>query len=461
MPIIEELKDQRSPIELFAAIKDSPYSFFLDSAAAGAKLGRFSILGSDPFMVFKSKGENLQFKHRSGRIERSKGNPFLALKKVLEKFRVRNPHPEIPFISGGVGYLAYDLKDFIEVLPDRAVDDLGIPDCIFGFYDSALVCDHLKGRTYLAALSGGVLGRLKDKIRFSAHPRPTPPLPAKAPVLKSNFSKASYTAAIKKAKEYIRKGDIYQVNLSQRFHAPLEMEPFELYRRLRSLSPAPFAAYLDFKDVVIASSSPERFLLKRGDRVETRPIKGTRPRGSGAADDAALEKELVGSPKDRAEHVMIVDLERNDLGRVSRYGSVRPDEFITLEKYSTVFHLVSTVSGRLKSGMGPVECLEAGFPGGSITGAPKIRSMEIIDELEPVKRGIYTGAIGYIGFDGSMDTSIVIRTFVIKDRTAYFQVGGGIVADSDPELEYEETLDKARAMMAALGVTQHLLKIHF
>jgi para-aminobenzoate synthetase component 1 len=268
--------------------------------------------------------------------------------------------------------------------------------------------------------------------------------------LRSNFTKPGYMKIVEKAKEYIDKGDIYQVNLSQRFEADLKEEPYELYMKLRSVSPAPFASYLNFKDVIIISSTPERFLMKSGLYIETRPIKGTSPRSSDPLADELNEISLKESYKDRAEHIMLVDLERNDLGRICEYGSVKPTEFIALEKYSTVFHLVSTVSGKLKEGVGPVDCLIAAFPGGSITGAPKVRSMEVIESLEPVKRSLYTGAIGYISFDGNMDTSIVIRTIVVKGDKLYFQVGGGIVADSDPEKEYYETLDKAEGIMRAL-----------
>jgi para-aminobenzoate synthetase component 1 len=268
----------------------------------------------------------------------------------------------------------------------------------------------------------------------------------------SNFSRAQYMRAVRRAKDYIREGDIYQVNISQRFEAALPEDPIDLYRRLRKVSPAPFAAYLGFGEFAILSSSPERFICKRGRRIETRPIKGTRPRGSDPAADEALRSELAHSAKDAAEHVMIVDLERNDLGRICEYGSVGPTGSPAIEKYAQVFHMVSTVAGTLSASADPVACLRAAFPGGSVTGAPKIRSMEIIDELEPVRRSAYTGAIGYISFDGDMDTSIVIRTFIVKGGRAYFQVGGGIVADSDPADEYEETIHKARGLMDALGV---------
>jgi len=417
------------------------YSFFLDSACDPKKLGRFSFIGCDPFLVFKARRDRITLEWAHGKTETFRSNPFLALKTLLKRYRRPSLSKDTPFTSGAVGYFSYDLKDFVEELPDRAHDDLGLPDCIFAFYDEVIACDNLAGNTHLPPIDDGYLS-----MPYA--------LPIKTHMLKSNFSKESYMKAIVKAKEYIKKGDIYQVNLSQRFCVDLNMDPKELYLRLRTFSPAPFCAYLDLKDVVILSSSPERFLLKRGSYIETRPIKGTRPRGDDRTSDEALRDELLASPKDHAEHIMIVDLERNDLGRICRYGSVRPTESAILEKYSSVFHLVSTVTGELRENIDPIDCLMATFPGGSITGAPKIRAMEIIEELEPVKRSIYTGAIGYISFDGNMDTSIAIRTFVIKDKKVFFQVGGGIVADSDPELEYEETLHKARGMLQALGIAE-------
>ena len=455
MPIIEELQFPPDPLQLFRRLKQYPYAFFLDSSKTDPKLGRFSILGCEPFLVFKSKGSFLSLEWADGKIEKIRGNPFLALKKILKRYNASNANPAIPFIGGGVGYFAYDLKDFVEKLPSRAEDDLGLSDCIVGFYDTAFIYDNLSGRAYLVSSAGRRskerIGLFKERASERIIERGPAFIHPSAPP-ESNFTKSLYAKAVEKAKYYIKKGDIYQVNLSQRFETDFTADPLELYRRLRDFSPAPFSAYLDFDDVTILSSSPERFLLKKGNYIETRPIKGTRPRGDDAFSDSLLERELIDSHKDRAEHIMIVDLERNDLGRICRYGSVRPTELFHLEKYSTVFHLVSTVAGTLRRGVDAIDCLLATFPGGSITGAPKIRSMEIIEELEPVKRSVYTGAIGYISFDGNMDTSIVIRTFILKKDRIYFQVGGGIVADSDPDQEYQETLDKAKGMMSALEI---------
>ncbi len=467
-PVIEEIKHPSDPLSIFASVRGRACSFFLDSGCDSARLGRFSFIGCDPFLVFKSKGDAVTLERSGGKTESFKSDPFTALKKLLRRYAVEGLNGALPFPGGAVGYFSYDMKSFIEDLPDECVDDLGIPDCILGFYDAVITYDNLERRCYVSGFgaSAAKLRALKSRIagrparrqtrlpamRTPAVGRARPFAPAGGAVLKSNFSKDAYIAAVEKVKEHIRKGDIYQANLSQRFHAELNMDPAALYARLRAASPAPFASYLDFGDVTVLSSSPERFLLKRGDCIETRPIKGTRPRGADAASDALLEKELKSSAKDAAEHIMIVDLERNDLGRICEYGSVRPTESMAVERYANVFHLVSTVAGKLRPGVDQVDCLRATFPGGSITGAPKIRSMEIIDELEGVKRSVYTGAIGYLSFDGDMDTSIVIRTFVIKGKDIYFQVGGGIVADSDPEKEYEETMHKAQGLMQALGL---------
>ncbi len=276
--------------------------------------------------------------------------------------------------------------------------------------------------------------------------------PLEQVTLVGGFTHEEYVATVEKARQYIIAGDIFEVNLSQRFKAELSIAPYQLYRRLRQINPAPFACYLGFDEVSVVSASPERFLRVRGDWVETRPIKGTRPRGKTPEEDKALADELLSSSKDRAENIMIVDLERNDLGRVCRYGTIKVTELAILEVFPTVFHLTSTVVGRLREDKNCIDLLKATFPGGSITGAPKVRAMEIIDELEPTKRSVYTGSIGYLSFNGDLDLNIAIRTFLVKEREAYFQVGGAVVYDSDPEAEYQETLDKARALIDALNM---------
>jgi para-aminobenzoate synthetase component 1 len=366
-----------------------------------------------------------------------------------------------------VGYFSYDLCHFIERLPTTAIDDLQLPECYLAFYDAIVAFDHLKNRTYLVSTgfpelneikrqrrAEKRLGELKNMVLLCPPVSITENEPSgKNVVLKANFTHEGYLEAVAKAREYICAGDIFEVNLSQRFDAEMPLPPYELYKRLRRINPAPFANYFNFDGVSIVGSSPERFLKLTGDRVETRPIKGTRPRGRTPEEDKALAEGLLASIKDRAENMMIVDLERNDIGRVCHYGTVKVTELAILETYPTVFHLTSTVVGQLRQGKNRVELLKATFPGGSITGAPKIRSMEIIDELEPTRRSVYTGSLGYLGFNGDMDLDIVIRTIIVKDGRAYFQLGGAIVYDSVPESEYIETMDKGRALMQALNLS--------
>lgn len=381
----------------------------------------------------------------------------------------RNSAERPPFMSGGVGYFSYDLGRSMESYFScrkscscRARDDLGLHEFYLAFYDAIAVHDRVRNRLFRLIYPSGDSGRGYQVVESrpgeeEGHPAdeaPSQPLRHSwnwgGVGLSSTFSQEEYMEAVRRAKEYIAAGEIYQVNLSQRLAFPLKTSPYKVYRSLRSISPAPFSAFLNTGDGVVLSSSPERFLKRSGLRVETRPIKGTRPRGATPQEDLALSRELLASEKERAEHVMIVDLERNDLGKVCHYGSVQATEREVLESYATVHHIVSTVTGTLRPEVDLASLLQATFPGGSITGAPKIRSMEIIEELEPVRRGIYTGALGYIDFSGAVDLSMVIRTLVIKDGVAYLQVGGGIVADSDPEMEYEETLDKGRGLIQAV-----------
>ena len=464
-PLIEEIDPGLSALDTFELFRNDPFCFFLDSGMDPHKLGRYSFIGSNPFLVLSSRGSQSTITRGAEKTCLS-GNPFDIIGSILEEYRLDPVSAPVPFVGGGVGYLSYDLCHFIERLPTTAVDDLQLPECYLGFYDVVLAFDHLEGKTYIVSTGFPELAetermararyRLDEmKSRFSGTRVPTPssvPAGPAAAGLTGGFTHDRYVDAVEKARQYIIAGDIFEVNISQRFETELTINPYDLYRRLRQINPAPFASYLGFDDVTIVSASPERFLRLRGDRVETRPIKGTRPRGRGLGEDQALARELLNSPKDRAENIMIVDLERNDLGRVCRYGTVRVTELTILEVFPTVFHLTSTVEGRLRKGKNSTDLLKATFPGGSITGAPKVRAMEIIDELEPTRRSVYTGNIGYLGFDGSLDLNIVIRTFIIKDGRAYFQVGGAVVYDSDPEEEYQETLDKARALISALNL---------
>lgn len=409
----------------------------------------------------KAKQRKITLTDSNGVLEIA-GNPFEHLRELLKQFSIKNPIDDIPFLCGAVGYFGYDLCHFIERLPSRAVDDIGLPDMYLGFYDTIISYDNLFKKCYIIGVDFGIDDTLKDRMghtadvlcgKFDMPPGSVdhkPNLKIYEPVLKFNFTKELYLDAIRRIKDYITAGDVYQVNLSQRIETHIDIQPHELYKKLRSVNPAPFSGYLTFDDVAIISSSPERFLQVNARHVQTRPIKGTRPRGKDAGTDEIMKQALLSSPKDDAELTMIIDLERNDLGRVCDYGSVKVVERKVLESYPTVYHLVSTIEGDLYERYDLIDLLKATFPGGSITGAPKIRAMQIIDELEPTQRSVYTGAIGYIGFNGDADLNIAIRTFIMKDKTVYFQVGSGIVADSDEEEEYEETLHKARALIESL-----------
>jgi len=467
-PVIREIPFPPDIWTTFKALARRPAAFFLDSVLVDARLGRWSFMGAAPFAVLTSKGAKLRLQGLD--LGHPWHSPFAAIKDIAARFPLERASEDPPFLGGAVGYWGYELRHFVERVPCDVVDDAPTPDCWIGFYDTIIAFDHFRRRAWAIATPSpearphpserldrllALMAETEDETPLPLPRGPRPALAAHplagAPHICSNFAYDDYLTAVRRAKEYIAAGDTFQINLSHRLTAPVDEPPLDLYRRLRSINPAPFAAYLDCGDFALLSASPERFIRVRGRDVETRPIKGTRPRGATPAEDAALARALLASEKDRAENVMIVDLERNDLGRTCAYGTVRVPELCALERYETVFHLVSTVVGRLHEGYSALDCLKACFPGGSITGAPKVRSMEIIDELEPTCRGVYTGAIGYLCFSGDMDTNIVIRTIVVKDGWAHFQVGGGIVADSDPEAEYQETLDKARALINAVA----------
>lgn len=470
--ILKSYKLKIDPLRLCAVFKSQENSFFLDTSLnrdtfAASKVtplsinpsvplgidysrGRYSFLGINPFYILEAKNKD----------------PFKKLRELLDEYRIERPPKQLPFLGGAVGYFSYDLGFILEgkikIKPQETPE---IADCFLGFYNAAVTVDHWKKIFYIAALGfpekKHYLAKALAEHNFKKiaklisqaapfkedKPRVIAPHPQ---ALKSNFTKEGYLSAIKKAKEYIRRGDIYQVNLSQRFESKTHLESFEIYQRLRELSPSYFGAYFDAGNFQILSSSPERFLSLKGDRVVTRPMKGTRPRGTTKGEDASLKNELVNSAKDKAELVMIVDLERNDLGRVCRYNSVRVAALRELEKYNTVFQTTATVCGKLHKDKDRIDLLRACFPGGSITGCPKIRAMEIIDELEPTRRSIYTGSLGYLSFCGDMDFNLLIRTILKKGNQVYFGTGGGIVADSDPEAEYQETLVKAKAMIKAI-----------
>ena len=500
-PLVENLGLAGDPIDVVARFLDLPYLLFLDSATGPAlagenQLGRYSFLSADPALVIRSRGRRTEVGGPGRPWTAHEGDPLTEVRERLAAFATTAVSGLPPFQGGLAGYIGYDYGAVLERLPSARYDDLGIPDLVLGLYDWVIAWDHrldtawivstglpetgsageARARARLAmvrerlegsvraapsarSLAGGVTRRdsLGDGSEHAKANAPTYPVlgvdGAESVELRSTFTHRGYLDAVARVRDYIVAGDIFQANLSQRLQAPLVEPPFDLYRRLRQRNPAAFAAYLDFDGVRVLSASPERFLRldDHGRHVETRPIKGTRPRGLGPMHDAALGRALSESDKDRAENVMIVDLLRNDLSRVCRPGTVRVPELFALEHHPTVHHLVSTVVGELDPAADAVDLLRAAFPGGSITGAPKVRAMEIIAELEPSRRGVYCGSIGYLSVTGAMDTSIVIRTYLALRERVYFQAGGGIVADSDPELEYRETLDKARALIAALA----------
>jgi len=436
--LVQDIKIENlcRPFAWARAVADRPFPVLLESALVGGAQGRYSILGWDPVMTCTCRGGRMEARDcRTGAVRIHDGDPLRALAHEFEPWRLEAPPGfDLPFAGGLLGYFSYDIKNSIEHLPRGCEYDLDIPEFLLGFYDRALVFDHERG--------------VMPKPITDDSPMPVAPVE-----LQSNFEREQYLNTVQRVKDYIAACDIFQVNLSQRFSGDCPSDGLAVYSRLRKTNAAPFAAWLRYPDFEIISSSPERFLLLEDGIVTTRPIKGTRPRRAGDAEfNRRMAAELLASRKDHAELAMIVDLERNDLGRVCSYGSVRVVEHAVLEEYATVYHLVTTVRGRLhRPAQDEFSLIRAASPGGSITGAPKVRAMEIIEELEPHARSIYTGAIGYISFHGRMDLNIAIRTMVLMDGRIHVQVGGGIVADSEPQLEYEETLHKALGMFDALS----------
>lgn len=458
--LVQEIPYQ-NPLEVFAHFAHEPAALFLDSAKFECQFGRYSFIAVDPFLLLTSKNGKITLGD-----QREIGDPFSVLQQYLQKFPL-NTHPNLPPFQGGVaGYFAYDLGRHLEKIPPAKLDDMQFPDLILGFYDVVLAFDQQAQRAWIFSSGYPELDikqrQARAEMRCNFYTKKIATVAKSCVIkrdsfcthneLKSNFTKEAYEVMVQNAIDYIFAGDIFQTNISQRFSAPFPVERsnFELYCKLRRYNPAAFAAYLNFGDIVIASASPERFLKLNHHTVEARPIKGTRPRGNNDQEDLRLRIELAESEKDKAENTMIVDLMRNDLSRVCCDHSVQVPQLCAIESFATVHHLVSVVEGQLKTDISAVDLLRATFPGGSITGAPKIRAMEIIAELEPTARGPYCGSIGYIGFDGTMDLSITIRSYVVKNKVVTFQVGGGVVADSTPQTEYEETLTKAAALQHVL-----------
>lgn len=474
IPVYREVfADTETPVSAFKKLGEGgKFSYLLESVEKGEILGRYSFLGINPFLILKSKKDRVQI-IRKGKVEELLvQDPLKFLKKVMEKFVVVNLS-ELPRFSGGaVGYLGYDVVRFWEKIPQENEDDLNLPDFFFIFSDTLLVFDHIEHKMKIISYAfldekksaQAAYKEAKDRIDgiVTRLKRTSPSYPSSENrrrkvgrgSFQSNFTPQDFMKRVEKAKEYIRKGDIFQVVLSQRFRRKVNVSSFNIYRALRSLNPSPYMYYLRCGDFEIIGSSPEILVRKEGERVILRPIAGTRPRGKSEKEDRALVKELLDDPKERAEHIMLVDLGRNDLGRVCEYGTVRTTELLYVEKYSHVMHLVSNIEGKLKRGMDQYDLLRACFPAGTVSGAPKVRAMQIIEELENRLRGPYAGALGYFSFSGNMDTCIIIRTIIVKGGFAYVQAGAGIVADSCPKREYQETLNKARALFKAIEIAE-------
>ena len=468
----EVLADMETPVSAFRKVAQGrPHSFLLESVEGGERLARYSFLGSDPRLVFRSK-DNTATITENGHTETltlraGTRDPFHVLKDLLGRYRYV-PAPGLPrFVGGAVGMIGYDTVRFFETLPTLAADDLNLDDCCFLFTDTLLVFDHVKhkmlalccahvpantdpGDAYDSAVTriDALLARLNQPLLL---PFAKETGGAGDDTFTANRTPEDYKAAVLKAKDYIAAGDTFQAQIGQRLSKTLRADPFDVYRALRSINPSPYMFYLDFGDTKLIGASPEVLVSEQERLVTIRPIAGSRHgRGATPAEDDAIAQDLLADAKERAEHIMLVDLARNDIGRVAEYGTVHVTELMTIEKYSHVMHIVSEVQGRLRDGLDSFDVLRASFPAGTLTGAPKVRTMQIIEELEPTRRGHYGGGIGYFSFNGDMDSAITIRTALVKGDTIYVQAAGGVVADSVPEYEYQETLAKMRALTRAI-----------
>jgi anthranilate synthase component 1 len=476
VPVFRELAaDFDTPVSVYLKLRGQGPSFLLESVEKAEQLGRYSFLGFDPRRQIITRGRELTIVENGARSTRTLArgqDPLHAVATELERYQPVTPIEEViqdlpHFLGGAVGYLGYDLVRFFERLPEKTHDELGLADVHLLITDMLLIFDHVRHRLLVVANvqvpPGGDLDAAYDDAMAQIDAiearllQPLPSLPAppgrNGDELVSNMTQGQFESVVRQAKEYIAAGDIFQVVPSQRLSRQTRADPFSIYRALRRLNPSPYMFFLDLggePPVRLIGSSPEVLVRLQGRQAELRPIAGTRPRGKTGDEDRALEAELLADPKERAEHVMLVDLGRNDLGRVCEFGTVEVPELLTVEYYSHVIHLVSRVTGQLREGVDAFDLLRATFPAGTVSGAPKVRAMEILEELESVRRGQYAGAVGYFGFNGSMDTCITIRTILMRDDVVYLQAGGGVVADSDPTREWEETLHKARALGVAI-----------
>lgn len=473
IPIYREiLADLETPVSAFRKLsKKSKYSFLLESVEGGENIGRYSFLGIDPYITFQSKDNRYRVVSGNKINQGTTNDPLDKLKSIMKSFQSFYVDGLPRFTGGAVGYIAYPMIRFWEKIPKGKPDDLQIPDMFFLITEIVVVFDHVQHKMKIICnvfiknsdkrFLNKIYDRAVNKIDAVVKKLKTEYLPLKQKkknkrltTWKSNFALQDFIKAVDKAKVYIKAGDILQVVPSQRWTKKTNAEPINIYRAIRSINPSPYMFYLDFDNFKIIGSSPEIMVRKEKDKIILRPIAGTRHRGKNEEEDNILIKELLSDPKERAEHIMLVDLGRNDVGRVATIGSVKVTELMSIEKYSHVMHIVSNVEGDLKKGCDEYDVLRASFPAGTVSGAPKIRAMEIIEELEPNQRGPYAGTVGYFSFSGNLDSCITIRTIILKDDTAYIQAGGGVVADSIGEKEYKETLNKARALMEAVELAE-------
>ncbi len=474
VPVWEEvLADYDTPVSVFRKIDSPDYSFLFESVEGGDKWARYSFLGTEPSVVFRSKGRNIEIIRSDEGTETFTGDPILALRDLLSCYRPVFSEKLPRFHGGAVGYFGYDMVRFIEDIPDTSPDELKLWDSIYMVMDTVLAFDNVTSKIKIISnayvpdvknareeyeKSLAKIAELKDKLKSSLSERfangISQDIGEEEFSLESNFEPAHFKDAVLRTKEYIKSGDIIQAVISQRWKTDLRVDPFDLYRALRILNPSPYMFFLRMGDEILTGSSPEVMVRVEGKRIASRPIAGTRPRGKTVSEDESLAAELIADPKERAEHIMLVDLARNDLGRVSDMGSVKVDEFMIVERYSHVMHIVSNVTALLAEGSDAFDVIKATFPAGTLSGAPKVRAMEIIEETEPATRGAYGGCVCYFSFSGNMDSCITIRTFVIKDGKIYIQAGAGIVADSNPETEYQETVNKVKALVKSVELAE-------
>ena len=474
IPVYKEvLADLDTPVSAYMKMCGGEYSFLLESVEGGEKWARYCFLGFDPSIIISIKGNEVVVE-KNGQAKSiliTQGNPLVGLKDILARYQPVDVEGLPRFSGGAVGFVSYDMVRSFEDLPEDTVDDLQVPDARFVITDTLLIFDNIAQtikivsnahidnenieESYNQAVKNidAIEKKLRTSLPVDVNNKKSPKIDS-LNCIESNFKKEHFINSVQKIKNYILEGDVIQVVLAQRLKFNISKDPFTIYRALRSINPSPYMYYLKFGDLEIVGSSPEILVRLEGDKIEVRPIAGTRKRGQSEEEDQALENDLLNDEKELAEHIMLVDLGRNDVGRVAKINSVSVNEKFTIERYSHVMHIVSNVQGELKKGLDGYDVLAATFPAGTLSGAPKVRAMEVIEELEPTRRGLYGGAVGYISFNGNMDTAIAIRTLLIKNKTAYLGVGAGIVADSIAENEFEETMNKGKALLKAIELAE-------